>query len=64
MAKQHRCSCCNRELTREERHFYGKTCDGCEREETEDLDDWRHGRSENPEFDQRYASDRDEPVVH
>lgn len=59
---QHRCSSCNAQLTREERRFYAGTCDRCEREETEHLDDWRHGRGDDPDLDRRFGAEADDAL--
>lgn len=57
---QHRCSSCGEQLTREERRFYAGTCDRCEREETEQIEDWRHGRADEPELDRIFGEPDDE----
>jgi len=44
------CTCCGRPLTDEERHYYGATCEACEREKTDRIGDWMKG-ADDPELE-------------
>lgn len=48
------CSGCGRTLTKEEIHYYGQTCDDCEREWSERMTKWRLG-GEDQELDLLYS---------
>lgn len=61
---QHRCNTCNKELTREERRFYGNSCDQCERAETDRVDDWRLGRCEDPDLDRIYDAAAEQSTLN
>lgn len=54
-----KCETCGAELTREEKRYYGDSCDRCEREETE--------RAGDPDLDHLnigLADEDDEPTLH
>lgn len=55
------CRGCGRVLTDEERHYYGATCEECERDQTERIAAWRAG-GDDPELDALY--DGPPRVVH
>ncbi len=55
------CTGCGNVLTDEERHYYGKRCETCEREETERIAAWRAG-GEDAELDALY--DGPPRVIH
>lgn len=58
------CDDCGVELTLEELEYYGSRCDGCEKDWSQAMDDWRHGRTENPEFERLYGDTRPKPTKH
>lgn len=58
------CRECGRPLTDEEAHYYENRCEGCEQDWFEAIEDWRHGRAENPEFDRLYGAEEKGEVVH
>lgn len=58
------CRECGKPLTREETHYYESRCEGCEQDWFEAIEDWRHGRAENPEFDRLYGAEEKGEVVH
>ena len=54
----YQCNTCSVELTRDERRFYGNTCDKCARVELDQVEDWRHGLAEAADLESAYADHR------
>ena len=59
----YQCNTCGADLTREERRFYGNTCDRCERVELDQVDDWRQGLAEAPGLMSSYAESETEQIT-
>lgn len=55
------CASCGAVLTDEEREFYGRYCEGCEREWCDRIEAWRHG-AKDAELDLLY--DAPPPIRH
>lgn len=49
------CDDCGNAMTPEEMRYYGSRCDHCERAWSKRMNDWRHGRTVEPELDHFYG---------
>lgn len=47
---------CGTILTPEERHYYGTSCERCETEWSDHMEDWRRGRIKDAKLDEMYGS--------
>jgi hypothetical protein len=52
------CEDCGSPLTAEEHRYYSIRCEKCERAWHKRIEDWRHGRTIEPEFDMFFGAGR------
>ena len=52
------CDDCAQPLTVEEIHYYERRCENCERAWGQRIEDWRRGKTIEPEFDSIFGARR------